>query len=189
MQKLFFFLQKYSICGVKSSEKAVTSSLPLALLPLVNLLPAITDGAFTLRGISFVSVLLALLWVCVEEIVFRGVLPAVISERLKLNAVRSALIASALFALFHFVNILDGESASYALVQSILAFGVGFSFSALVYRCKSILPGIAIHFLFNFTADLAVGSRICAAVWIVLSALCAVYGLCLFHHEEKRVSL
>lgn len=183
MSRICKCCKKYYITNVEDFRLAILLTLPLLLLPIINLLPLISSD---IQCVSFRCVLLSLLLVCAEELIFRGFLPVAIKENLNIDIVRSSIAASAIFAIFHFANIVNGAEFSYTAVQSALAFGVGFSFSALTYRCKSIFPGITVHFLLNITADLSGDTNLPFVVWIAAAVLCAIYGRYLFCCGNKE---
>lgn len=180
------YLKKYYISSVENFRLALLLTFPLLLLPIVNLLPLIASGFSAVQCVPLRCALVSFLWVCAEELVFRGFLPITIKEHLNIDIILSSIVASVLFALFHFANIANGAEFSYTAVQSALAFGAGFSFAALTCCCKSIFPGIAVHFLLNITADLSEDNFLLPAVWIVAAALCVIYGIYLFHYENKE---
>lgn len=187
MSRLRNYLQKCNITAVTDWKTALISALPLLILPILNLLPLFLHGFGVIHTVPMRSVLLILLWVLVEEIIFRGILPVVAMERLKLNTVQSAIAVSVLFMLFHFAGILNGAELPYATVQSVLAFGAGFTFTALTFRCRSILPAAIIHFLLNLSADLCVNNSLPWLIWCGISALCAVYGGYLLRLEKRSI--
>lgn len=186
MSKISETFKKYYITNVKDFRLAMLLAFPLLLLPIINLFPPILSGFSDAQHVSLRCGLLSFFWVFVEELAFRGFIPVAIKEYLNIDIIRSSIIASVLFALFHFTGILNGAEFSYAAVQSTLAFGAGFSFSALAYRCKSIFPGIAVHFLLNITADLSGTNTLPPAVWIAAAAFCVIYGIYLFRYGNKE---
>ena len=186
MLGLRHYLNKYNLSAAESLPAALVLTLPLLLLPVLNLIPLMFSGHSAVLPLRFKGLLISLFWVCVEEIIFRGIIPVAAGEHLKLSAIQSAAAASALFALFHFAGIVKGTEFSYVAVQALLAFGAGFSFSSLVYRCGSIFPGTAVHFLLNLTADICGDNALPNALWICAAALCVVYGIYLFRSTKEN---
>lgn len=109
-----------------------------------------------------------------EEVLFRGVLPAVWGE--KLGAVRAAAASAALFALLHLGSALGG-SFSAAAVQTLCAFGAGLLLTAVRERTGSIALPLLAHALINLTGSGAVSAAPRAAAYLAASALCALCAL------------
>lgn len=186
MLKLRYCLKKYNITAAENRKAAFILALPLLILPVLNLLPLFLHGFDAVQPVLMGSVLLTLLWVLVEEILFRGVLPVAAREHIKLNEVQSAIAVSTVFALFHFAGIIKGADVSYAAVQSILAFGAGFAFTALTFRSGSILPAAAIHFLLNLSADLCADFSLPWLAWCGAALLCVIYGVYLLMQKRSH---
>lgn len=177
MKKLLYAqtLRSYYKINIK---KAIACSLPLLILPLANLI----YGLLILHGDNILSfnwsMLFMLLWVSIEEVVFRRVLPWGMYKLFCLSDKRNAILSSLVFALFHLVNIVQGASIFGTLIQIVFAFGMGYCLYALVRVCGSIVPGIIIHFLINITGnglqDILISPI--AFLWVILSIGCFVYG-------------
>ncbi len=88
-----------------------------------------------------------------EEVLFRGVLPAVWGE--KLGAAGAAAASAALFALLHLGSAIGG-SVSAAAVQALCAFGAGLLLTAVRARTGSIALPLLAHALINLTGSGAV---------------------------------
>ena len=186
MLKLRYCLKKYNITAAENRKTAFILALPLLILPVLNLLPLFLHGFDAVQPVLMASVLLTLLWVLVEEILFRGFLPVAAMEPMKFNEVQCAIAVSAVFALFHFAGIIKGADVSYAAVQSILAFGAGFAFTALTFRSGSILPAAAIHFLLNLSADFCAGFSLPWLAWCGAALLCIIYGVYLLAQKRSH---
>lgn len=186
MLKLRYCLKKYNITASENSKTAFILALPLLILPALNLLPLFLHGFNAVQPVPMGSVLLTLLWVLVEEILFRGVLPVAAMEHMKLNELQCAITVSAVFALFHFAGIIKGADVSYVAVQSVLAFGAGFAFTALTFRSGSILSAAAIHFLLNLSADFCTGFSLPWPVWCGAALLCIIYGVYLLTQKRSH---
>ncbi len=134
--------------------------LPLLCFPICNL--------FTVEHDQNVYAYLLTAGVCVvEEILFRGYLPAVCKEKK-----RGALLSSAAFALFHLVN--ATELNGYLVAQVLSAFAVGLCFCGLTEKHESLLPSTLLHLSINFTGIgipahgwQYVGVGVCSAVYLV----------------------
>ena len=109
-----------------------------------------------------------------EEVLFRGVLPAVWGE--KLGAAGAAAASAALFALLHLGSAVGG-SVSAAAVQALCAFGAGLLLTAVRARTGSIALPLLAHALINLTGSGAVSAAPRAAAYLAASALCTLCAL------------
>jgi len=109
-----------------------------------------------------------------EEVLFRGVLPAVWGE--KLGAAGAAAASAALFALLHLGSAVGG-SVSAAAVQALCAFGAGLLLTAVRARTGSIALPLLAHALINLTGSGAVSAAPQAAAYLAASALCTLCAL------------
>ena len=109
-----------------------------------------------------------------EEVLFRGVLPAVWGE--KLGAAGAAAASAALFALLHLGSAIGG-SVSAAAVQALCAFGAGLLLTAVRARTGSIALPLLAHALINLTGSGAVSAAPQAAAYLAASALCTLCAL------------
>lgn len=124
-----------------------------------------------------------------EELLFRGILLPVLCKRSSLAGV---LLSSLAFAAAHFLNVEAGADWLYTLQQAVFALAVGFSLSALTLSSKSLLPGIAIHFLINLTAStdhrLTAESTVLLWLSVVVHILCGTVLLFKYHQKKKGCS-
>ena len=108
-----------------------------------------------------------------EEVLFRGVLPAVWGE--KLGAAGAAAASAALFALLHLGSAVGG-SVSAAAVQALCAFGAGLLLTAVRARTGSIALPLLAHALINLTGGAELTTPR-AAAYLAASALCTLCAL------------
>ena len=108
-----------------------------------------------------------------EEVLFRGVLPAVWGE--KLGAAGAAASSAALFALLHLGSAVGG-SVSAAAVQALCAFGAGLLLTAVRERTGSIALPLLAHALINLTGGAELTTPR-AAAYLAASALCTLCAL------------
>ncbi|MCQ2435602.1 MAG: CPBP family intramembrane metalloprotease [Clostridia bacterium] len=87
-----------------------------------------------------------------EEIAFRGVLLMLILGRRKGKkaAFEAVIVSSAVFALFHLLNLLDGAGIGQTIMQVGYSFLVGGMCAVLMLICGSIYPSILVHATYNF---------------------------------------
>ena len=158
-------LRSYGLCRGKGlTARDALLSLPVLLFAALNIAfggarPGIAQAVYLLFAVFG------------EEVLFRGVLPAVWGE--KLGAVRAAAASAALFALLHLGSALGG-SVSAAAVQALCAFGAGLLLTAVRERTGSIALPLLAHALINLTGSGTVSAVPQAAACLAVSALCAL---------------
>ena len=146
-------LRSYGLCrGRGLTARDALLSLPVLLFAALN----IAFGGARPEAAEAVYLLFAVFG---EEVLFRGVLPAVWGE--KLGAVRAAAASAALFALLHLGSAIGGSVS--AAVQALCAFG-------------AMLP-LLVHALINLTGSGAVSAAPQAAAYLAASALCTLCAL------------
>lgn len=161
-------LRSYGLCRGKGlTARDALLSLPVLLFAALN---AAFGGAWP--GIA--QAVYLLFAVFGEEVLFRGVLPAVWGE--KLGAARAAAASAALFALLHLGSAIGG-SVSAAAVQALCAFGAGLLLTAVRARTGSIALPLLAHALINLTGSGAVSAAPQAAAYLAASALCTLCAL------------
>ena len=160
-------LRSYGLCRGKGlTARDALLSLPVLLFAALNIAfggarPGIAQAVYLLFAVFG------------EEVLFRGVLPAVWGE--KLGAVRAAAASAALFALLHLGSALGG-SVSAAAVQTLCAFGAGLLFAAVRMKTGSIALPLLAHALINLTGGAELTTPR-AAAYLAASALCALCAL------------
>ena len=158
-------LRSYGLCRGKGlTARDALLSLPVLLFAALN-------AAFGGTWPGAAEAVYLLFAVFGEEVLFRGVLPAVWSERL--GAAGAAGAASALFALLHLGSAIGGSFAA-AAVQALCAFGAGLLLTAVRERTGSIALPLLAHALINLTGSGTVSSVPQAAACLAVSALCAL---------------
>ena len=161
-------LRSYGLCrGRGLTARDALLSLPVLLFAALN----IAFGGAWPGAAEAVYLLFAVFG---EEVLFRGVLPAVWGE--KLGAAGAAAASAALFALLHLGSALGG-SVSAAAVQTLCAFGAGLLLTAVRARTGSIALPLLAHALINLTGSGAVSAAPQAAAYLAVSALCTLCAL------------
>lgn len=161
-------LRSYGLCRGKGlTARDALLSLPVLLFAALNIAfggarPGIAQAVYLLFAVFG------------EEVLFRGVLPAVWGE--KLGAVRAAAASAALFALLHLGSAVGG-SVSAAAVQALCAFGAGLLLTAVRARTGSIALPLLAHALINLTGSGAVSAAPQAAAYLAASTLCTLCAL------------
>lgn len=161
-------LRSYGLCrGRGLTARDALLSLPVLLFAALNIAfggarPGIAEAVYLLFAVFG------------EEVLFRGVLPAVWGE--KLGAAGAAASSAALFALLHLGSAVGG-SVSAAAVQALCAFGAGLLLTAVRARTGSIALPLLAHALINLTGSGAVSAAPRAAAYLAASALCTLCAL------------
>lgn len=161
-------LRSYGLCRGKGlTARDALLSLPMLLFAVLNIAfggarPGIAQAVYLLFAVFG------------EEVLFRGVLPAVWGE--KLGAAGAAAASAALFALLHLGSAVGG-SVSAAAVQALCAFGAGLLLTAVRARTGSIALPLLAHALINLTGSGAVSAAPRAAAYLAASALCTLCAL------------
>lgn len=160
-------LRSYGLCRGKGlTARDALLSLPVLLFAALNIAfggarPGIAEAVYLLFAVFG------------EEVLFRGVLPAVWGE--KLGAVRAAAASAALFALLHLGSALGGSFFA-AAVQALCAFGAGLLFAAVRMKTGSIALPLLAHALINLTGGAELTTPR-AAAYLAASALCTLCAL------------
>lgn len=160
-------LRSYGLCrGRGLTARDALLSLPVLLFAALNIAfggarPGIAQAVYLLFAVFG------------EEVLFRGVLPAVWGE--KLGAVRAAAASAALFALLHLGSALGGSFFA-AAVQTLCAFGAGLLLTAVRMKTGSIALPVLAHALINLTGGAELTTPR-AAAYLAASALCALCAL------------
>lgn len=185
---LFGFIKKhglseqYGLCAFKGSLKDYLYFIPLVLIITVNLWNGVTMNASALETVLFVLSMLCVGFI--EEVIFRGFLfKAMCKDSLKW----AIFVSSITFGMGHIVNLLSGRDLIPTLLQICYATAIGFLFTVIFYKGKSLLPCIMTHGTFNSLSIFAVpGSqmfRILTAA--ALLVICVGYALWIWKKAEK----
>lgn len=173
--------EKYGLCAFAGNLKNYLYFAPLLLIMSTNLWNGLTLK-YTLRE----SALYVLSMLCVgflEEVIFRGLLFKAIYKDSRRQAV---IISSVTFGIGHIVNLLSGADIFSTLLQICYAVAIGFLFTVIFLKGKSLLPCIVTHCVVNSLSAFAVSGS--PMYEIVTSAvLCAAslsYGLWILKHGD-----
>lgn len=200
---LQYILSNSPYMSIKSlTGKTALWCLPCLLVILANFpFGALIKGQVTINrpDLIWLYIIYVIGISLVEEIVFRGVLLFLLLDIFKNHNLKyflSALISSAVFALFHLTNIFAGMDIGSVLLQSVYTFLIGGMLSVVAIKTKNIWMGVIIHAAFDFgglmTTTIATGDPWDVVFWILTIScgiLCAghiIYSL--FNMERKHVS-
>jgi len=121
----------------------------------------------------------------IEEIIFRGFLfKALCKDNIKL----AIFISSITFGMGHIVNLLNGKDLIATLLQICYASAIGFLFTIIFYKGKSLLPCIITHGAVNSLSIFAVdnSSLICGVITAVILCIVPIaYALWILRETKK----
>lgn len=136
--------EKYGLCPFQSDFKTYLYFLPLVLLSSTNLWWGWKQNLSLPETLLYIVSMLCVGFL--EEIIFRGFLFKALSK----NNIRQAiLISSVTFGLGHIVNLLNGAAIPETLLQICYAIAIGFLFTIIFYKGKSLWPCIITHSVVN----------------------------------------
>lgn len=131
---------KYGLCSYVATAKTYLYFVPLALIASTNLW-----WGFRLNLTIPESILYVISMMCVgflEEVIFRGFL---FKALCRTNVKTAIIISSVTFGFGHIINLLNGKDIPETLMQICYAVAIGFLFTIIFYKTKSLLPCIITH--------------------------------------------
>ena len=171
--------EKYGLCGLAGSAKQYLYFLPLVFLATTNIWYGFKMNLSVPETMLYILSMLCVGFL--EEIFFRGFL---FQAMCKSNVKRAIVISSLTFGLGHIVNLLNGRDIPETLMQICYAVAVGFLFTIIFYKGKSLWPCIITHSVINSLSVFAnedmqtVSRNIISCLFLcVVSLLYAVYIL------------
>ena len=175
--------EQYGLCSFKGDLKKYLYFIPLVLITSVNLWNGITMNTSIAETALFI-----LSMACVgviEEVIFRGFLfKAMCKDNIKL----AVFISSITFGMGHIVNLLNGKDLIATLLQICYASAIGFLFTIIFYKGKSLLPCIITHGAVNSLSIFAVdnSSLICGVITAVILCIVPIaYALWILRETKK----
>lgn len=165
--------------GLRKTEKPDFKNY-LYFLPLIVIVSANLWYGVTVRYSLFETVLtiVSMLFVgFIEEIIFRGFLFKAIARK---RAGLAAAVSSVTFGLGHMVNLLNGAEIQQTLLQICYAIAIGYLFTIIFMKTKSLLPCIITHGVLNALSVFSVKTTLeqdaaASAILIIISVGYAVY--------------
>ena len=172
--KKYELSEQYGLCSFKGNLKSYLYFIPLLLIITTNLWNGVT---ITVSATETAFHILSMLCVgFIEEVIFRGFL---FKAMCKENVKSAIFVSSITFGMGHIVNLLNGASFVPTLLQICYASAIGFLFTIIFYKGKSLLPCIITHGVFNSLNIFAVqGSQTFNLITaLVLCAISVGYAL------------
>lgn len=181
MQK-YNLSEQYGLCSFKGSQKNYLYFIPLGFFISVSLWNGV---AINISAFEIVLFIISMLCVgFIEEIIFRGFLfKAMSRDNIKLAVFGSSIT----FGMGHIVNLLNGRDLIPTLLQICYAAAIGFLFTIIFYKGKSLWPCIIAHGLINSLVVFAVPRTQMFSIItaIVLCAISLLYALWILKKAEK----
>lgn len=174
--------EKYGLIPFKGNRKNYLYFVPLLLIMSVNLWNGVTLNVSVAESALYVLSMLCVGFL--EEVIFRGFL---FKAMCKSNVKRAIIVSSVTFGLGHIVNLLNGADFVLTLLQLCYAIALGFLFTIIFYKGKSLLPCIITHSIVNSLSAFGVeGSQ--TYHMVISAALCVIsvlYTLWILKKEGK----
>ncbi len=162
--------EKYGLCAVQGNWKNYAYFIPLLLIMTTNLWNGVSMKVSATEAALHILSMLCVGFI--EEVIFRGLLFKAIC---KSSVKRAILISSVTFGIGHVVNLLNGAEVLSTLLQICYAIAIGFLFTIIFYKGKSLLPCIVTHSVVNSLSIFSVpGPRSLEVV--TAAALCVISG-------------
>ena len=175
-------LEQYGLCSFKGNLKRYLYFLPLVPIISVNLWNGAAINASALETVLFIISMLCVGFI--EEVIFRGFL---FKAMCKDNVKRAVFVSSITFGMGHIVNLLNGRDLIPTLLQICYATAIGFLFTVIFYKGKSLWPCIITHGVFNSLSIFSAGDFPLMFDIISAALLCVVcigYALWILREEK-----
>ena len=172
----------------KEGAKNVLYFLPLLLI----FIPCSVQG-FHVESIEyfFANLYLYLFVGIAEELYFRGIIPYYLRKAFDIKWI--VIISSLIFGLGHSATILTDGNIAMMILTVINALIFGFLTIEMYMLCKSIIPGMFIHFLFDFETKFIRmnGNKLLIAEIIrgaVMTLIAIYFAIVLFRKTNKEMA-
>ena len=187
---LFILLCAYLGYNVikKTPGKKALFALPCFIVAINNLpWAALAKGNAQISGAAAEIYMFAIECIFValfEEFAFRGVLlPTILKGRSGRRGIfLSVIISSALFGLFHLINLFYGASFADTMLQVGYSFLVGSMCAFTLIKTGSVWPGVIVHAVYNFCGKIVprlgdgnMLDTLQIIITVIISILCAIY--------------
>jgi membrane protease YdiL (CAAX protease family) len=166
--------EEYGLCSLKGNRKNYLYFIPLVLIVTTNLWNGVTINVSATQTVLYILSMFCVGFI--EEVIFRGFLFKALCKK---NVKQAILISSITFGLGHIVSLLNGADFVPTLLQICYASAIGFLFTIIFYKGKSLLPCITTHGIFNSLSIFAIqGSQAFRIITsLVLCAISVGYAL------------
>ncbi len=177
--------EEFGLCKFQGNLKDYLYFLPLVVLITANLWHGVQMNLSPLKTALYIVSMLLVGFL--EELIFRGFL----FKAMVPGGIKSAFIVSSVtFGIGHIVNLLNGADFLPTLLQVCYAVAIGFLFTLIFHKGKSLWPCIITHGVFNslsaFGVEADTTGRILTAV--ALCILPAAYSLWLLKADKGKTA-
>lgn len=178
--------EKYGLCHFKGHVQKYFYFIPLVLIGTCNLWNGITMNLSAAETVLYILSMLCVGFI--EEVIFRGLLFKAICKD---NVKQAILISSITFGIGHIVNLINGAEMLPTLLQICYATAIGFLFTIIFYKGKSLIPCILTHSILNALSVFAVeGSKIFNVITaVVLSVISVGYAMWILLENQLNDSV
>ena len=136
--------EKYGLYKFQGNVRQYLYFIPLVLLASTNLWLGFKLNLSVLETILYIISMMCVGFL--EEVIFRGFLFKALCKK---NIKYAILISSVTFGFGHIVNLLNGKNTLETLIQICYAVAIGFLFTIIFYKGKSLWPCIITHSMIN----------------------------------------
>lgn len=138
--------EKYGLCKSVVAPVKMLFYLPLVIVISVNLIFGVKMNMSLLETALYIISMLCVGFI--EEVIFRGFL---FKAMAKDNIKSAVIVSSVTFGIGHIVNLVNGSGADTVstLLQVVYAIAIGFLFTVIFYRTKSLISCVVTHSLVN----------------------------------------
>ncbi len=173
--------EKYGLCLFKGNWKNYLYFTPLLLIMTTNLWNGIAMNVSLEETALYILSMFCVGFI--EEVIFRGLLFKAIC---KSNQKQAILISSITFGIGHVVNLLNGADILSTILQICYASAIGFLFTIIFYKGKSLMPCIITHGIVNSLSVFSVqGTQMLNIVTsVVLCVISFGYALWILKKSE-----
>lgn len=180
--KKYGLKEKYGLIPFKGNLKNYLYFIPLIIISTTNLWNGVSLNLPILESVIYIINMIGVGFL--EEIIFRGFLfKSLIKDNLRL----AIIISSLSFGLGHLANLLNGRDFWPTLLQVFYACAIGFLFTIIFLKGKSLYPCIISHILINTLSVFAIGKSSTRfdiiTVVLILIIVSISYGLWIIKKE------
>ena len=179
---LIIYLKRVKYYGITRAEnsKRFLYFLPLLLILSVNLWNGININN-TRREILF-HIINMINVGFIEEIIFRGFLFKMMAR----DNVKSAIIVSSItFGVGHIINLFTGADVLMTLLQVGYATSIGYLFTIIFYKSKSLIPCIVTHSIMNSLSIFNSSSSLVSGIFLIIVPL--IYAFYINYKDKEDV--
>ena len=176
-------LSHYGLRKPEADHKKYLYYIPLAILLSANLWWGVQMNMSFWETVLYIVSMLCVGFI--EELIFRGFL---FKAMCRDNVKWAIAVSSLTFGFGHIVNLANGADLVPTLLQIAYAVAIGFLFTVIFYRSKSLVLCMAVHGVFNALSAFAVTPAIPGQIVTasILTVLPIAYGIWILGVTEEK---